>query len=123
MNWKSIFALILLFASIFSVFSGCAEKEYKFAWDGFCYTAGENSYPVELAPKDQKYILRIMNNSLWSSTFPEYEWDFIFSTQRQRVYYHCTSGTFADITSLKSLTVSEEERTAINNILKGHLPK
>lgn len=99
--------------------AGCAERTYELAWDGFCYTAEPYEQPVELDPKDKNYIIDILNNATWIDDAANCASDFVFVTQKQRVRYHCECGTFIDVTNQRSTTVSEEQRIAINAILKN----
>ena len=114
---KKYLAFFLILLSLFSL-SGCAGHTYELAWDGFCYTAEEYEQPVELDPKDKNYIIDILNNATWINDLAKCPADFVFVTQKQRINYNCESGVFNDITRGKSITVSEEERIAINKILK-----
>ena len=103
-------------------FSGCAERTYELAWDGFCYTAEIYEQPVELDPKDKNAILDILNNATWVNDLAKCPADFIFVTQKQRINYNCESGVFNDITRGKSTTLSEEDRAKINSILSAATP-
>ena len=114
---KKHFAFLLAFISLLSL-SGCAERTYELAWDGFCYTAEEYEQPVKLDPKDKNYIIDILNNATWINDLAKCPADFVFVTQKQRINYNCESGVFNDITRGKSTSVSEAERIAINKILK-----
>ncbi len=115
---KKYFAFLLVLLSLLSL-TGCAERSYELAWDGFCYTAGAYEQPVELDPKDKNYIIDILNSATWANDLAKCESDFVFVTQKQRVQYHCECGTFIDVTNQRSTTVSEEQRIAINAILKS----
>lgn len=44
----------------------------------------------------------------------EYVSDYFFHMQEQEIGYPCECGTFSDYTNLRSVTVSEEQRIAIN---------
>ncbi len=100
-------------------FSGCAERPYELAWDGFCYTAETYEQPVELDPKDKNYIIDILNDATWVNDLAKCEADFVFVTQKQRVNYNCECGIFNDVTNKRSTTVSEDQRTMINSILSA----
>lgn len=115
---KKLFSVTVCILMLFAALSGCAERTYELAWDGFCYTAEAYEQPVELDPKDKNYIIDILNDATWVNDLAKCEADFIFVTQKQRIHYNCESGVFDDITSGKSTTVSEEDRVAINTILK-----
>ncbi len=100
--------------------SGCAERTYELSWDGFCYVPGEPyEEAVELDPKDKNFIIDILNSATWTNDLAKCPADFIFVTQKQRIHYNCESGVFNDITRNKSTTLSEEDRTKINSILKS----
>ena len=115
---KKYLAFLFVFLSLLPL-CGCAERTYELAWDGFCYTAETYEQPVELDPKDKKYIIDILNNATWVNDLAKCPADFVFVTQKQRVNYNCEGGVFNDITSGRSATVSEEERTTINSILSA----
>ena len=115
---KKFIIFLFVFLSLLP-FSGCSERTYELAWDGFCYTAEIYEQPVELAPKDKNYIIDILNNATWVNDLAKCDADFVFVTQKQRVNYNCECGVFNDITGSRSTTVSEEERTTINSILSA----
>lgn len=119
---KKFIIFLFVFLSLLP-FSGCAERTYELAWDGFCYTAEIYEQPVELAPKDKNYIIDILNNATWVNDLAKCDADFVFVTQKQRVNYNCEYGVFNDITGGRSATVTETQRTAINSILSSALPK
>ena len=114
---KLIVFLTLLFSLL--PLSGCVKPTYELAWDGFCYTAEEHEQPVELDPKDKNYIIDILNSATWVNDLAKCPPDFVFVTQKQRVNYNCECGIFNDVTNERSTTVSEEQRIAINAILKN----
>lgn len=116
---KKYLALLFVFL-ILLPFCGCTERNYELAWDGFCYVPGEPyEEAVELDPKDKNFIIDILNNATWVNDLAKCPADFIFVTQKQRIHYNCESGVFNDITRNKSTTLSEEQRTKINSILKS----
>ena len=115
---KKFIIFLFVFLSLLP-FSGCAERTYELAWDGFCYTAEIYEQPVELDPKDKNAILDILNNATWTNDLTKCDADFVFVTQKQRINYNCESGVFNDITSGRSTTVSDADRLKINAILKN----
>ena len=120
---KKYITLLLILLTLLPL-TGCAERTYELSWDGFCYVPGEAyEEPLELDPKDKNYIIDVLNNAAWVSDLAKCPADYIFVTQKQRINYNCESGVFNDITSGQSATVSEKDRTAINNILSAALPK
>ena len=115
---KKFIIFLFVFLSLLP-FSGCSERTYELAWDGFCYTAEIYEQPVELAPKDKNYIVDILNNATWVNDLAKCDADFVLVTQKQRINYNCKCGVFNDITGSRSTTVSDADRLKINAILKN----
>lgn len=115
---KKVILLLTLLIFLLPL-SGCIKPTYELAWDGFCYTAEEHEQPVELDPKDKNYIIDILNDAAWINDLAKCPPDFVFVTQKQRVNYNCECGVFNDVTTGRSTTVSEEQRIAINAMLKN----
>jgi len=120
---KKIITLLLLLIISLNLF-GCSEKAsgntsektYRLAWDGFCY--GPSGFNVKLEGTESKYILDLLNNSVWENGLVDCDYDFYFLTQRERIIYHSLCGTFNDTTNEKVLKVTEEQRLEINGFLK-----
>ena len=95
---------------------GCTKSKYKLAWDGFCYYA-DSGDALELDIKDKRYIVALFNDGEWTGTAPNCIYDYIFVTQRERVYYHSDCGALYDATEHVSLLLTDEERTSVNSVL------
>ncbi len=97
-------------------FAGCGGNTYELPHDQFCYSV-DLSAVIELETEDKSYIVDLLNEASWVNDLSNCDSDFVFYTQNQEVSYHSECGTFNDITNKKSMTVSEEERVAINTAL------
>ena len=112
---KRFFAIFTVTVLIL-LFVGCANEMYEIPHDQFCESL-DGRGTLKLDYDDKKYIVNLLNASSWSQSQSETEYDFIFFTQRQEVRYNSILGTFTDVTNNVVTTVSEEQRTAINDIL------
>lgn len=115
---KKIIVLVLALIYILGL-TGCTRKTYKLPYDQFCYSI-INSQAVELQIKDKEYIVDLLNEASWINDLSNCDNDFVLYLQTQEVRYHSECGTFYDITNKKSTTISEEQRIAINTILKAN---
>ncbi len=116
---KKIVAFILAAVFVFALV-GCSSGEmYELPWWGdFCYSDNEHKV-LELAADDAEYIVQLLNEATWEEGASRYkmESNFIFNTHAQEIYYCSEYGTFDDLTTNRNITVSEEQRLAINNIV------
>ncbi len=113
---KKLIILCLALAILTISFVGCSNKTYELPHDAFCFTI-DPSTTVEINAADRSYIIHILNEATWTNDLTNCGSDFVFYTQKQEVRYHSECGTFNDITNQKAMTVSEEQRIKINNIL------
>jgi len=73
--------------------------------DYAAYTDGE--------PKT--FLVDLLNNSKWHNDVAKCDCDYTVMMKNQReIFYHSECGTFIDYDFNKSLTVSEEDRLALN---------
>ncbi len=111
-----ILAAVLLFGLV-----GCggSGETYELPWWGdFCYSDDAHKV-LELKAEDAEYIVAILNGATWEDgpSRHKLEKDFIFNTHAQEIYYCSEHGTFDDLTNGRNITVSEEQRLAINEIV------
>ena len=105
-----ILALLLLCTS-------CQRPTYELPWDTFCSTdTGE----VELTAQERSFIIDLLNDAEnWTYAIAKCPSDYTFHAQRQTIGYNCESGVFNDFTRQRSCILSEEDREALNAILRA----
>ena len=112
---KRIISAILVVIGAISLF-GCSKGKYELAWDGFCYYA-DSGDAINLDASDKRYIIDIFNDGEWKSTAPNCIYDYMFVTQRERIYYHSDCGVLYDTAGCVSLVLTDSERARVNAML------
>ena len=112
---KKLVAFVLMLVLLVTI-SGCTGKTYELPDDQFCYLA-DGSHAIELSEADKQYIIDTLNNATWDNDATNCGHDYMFYTQKQKIRYHSECGTFIDLTRKKWATLTDEQRTTINNIL------
>ncbi len=113
---KKLITLYLTLTILLMTLVSCSGKTYELPHDDFCFTVNPST-TVELNAEDRAYIIGILNEASWTNDLTDCGSDFVFYTQKQEVRYHSECGTFNDITNQRAMSVSDEQRVAINNIL------
>ena len=116
MKKTAILILILLCVLILTSCNG--KITYKLPHDQFCYTNSEERVEFELNQKDKEYIISLLNKDSWVDDQTACVSNFVFYTQKQQIYYCGECGVFNDVTSDRSIKLSEEERMTVNRILE-----
>ena len=95
--------------------AGCSQKT-EYSQDISCVIPSLNK-ELSLSESDKKYIASVLNGAAWTDGFTDCIFDYIFKTQKEEIRYHSYCGTFNDYTNKRYLTVAEEQRQKINDIL------
>lgn len=107
-----VFALVL---ACLLCFVGCGKLTYKLPHDQFCYSV-ESNQPYELSYEDKQYIIDILNSATWINGMTNCYSEIVFYTQEQEVRYS-SCGVFSDYTNKVFVTVSDEQRDTLNEML------
>lgn len=105
----SVLCMLLL------LLAGCSQKT-EYSQDISCVIPSLNK-EVSLSESDKKYIASVLNGAAWTDGFTDCILDYIFKIQKEEIRYHSSCGTFNDYTNKRYLTVAEEQRQKINDIL------
>ena len=107
--------------------TGCNRLPYQLSESQFCYSTGTSEEAVltseeaVLTSEEQQYIIDLLNNASWKKDSSNCDSDYIFYTQKREVHYHSLCGTFHNIKSKKSTTLSPEQRTKVNALLDADI--
>ena len=72
---------------------------------------------MDMAPEAQEEIVSVWNNGKWRTDVTKCESDFTFETKNGKIYYHSDCGTFNDGSNKCHLTLSEDEKSQMNQLL------
>ena len=104
---KKLLALYLTIVLSMSLLTSCRGNNYK---------------PISIKYQNSDYaaycevfLVDLLNNSKWYNDVAKCECDYtILMENNRQIFYHSECGTFVDYDFNKSLTVSEEEKLALN---------
>ena len=116
---KKFTSMLLVLISIF-LLSGCIK--YSAPLSDFVHIqhdANGNVCRVEMdiSEDSQQVFLSLLNNGKWVNDITNCAADYEFTAQQIKMRYHSECGTFIDITNGRSLSLSEEDKTIINQLL------
>ena len=72
---------------------------------------------IDMTEEVHKEILAVLNSGHWYNDVSKCESDYSFETKNEKIYYHADCGTFNDVTYKRYMTLSEEEKEKINQLL------
>lgn len=78
-----------------------------------------NLIRVELSAEDETVIAEYLSGE-WVNDLTNCRANYAFTIDGREYRYHSDCGTFDDVESVRSLTVSEEDRLVINEILQAY---
>lgn len=120
-------ALILLTILILiPCLSGCSEKHEKYTytdvtlceWRVFSSDNNEK-FSQEPAKNVESYIISLLNEGKWTEELCECANDYKFTIDGKTVEYSTSCGSFYDRDRVKTLELSKEQRTQLNEYLKS----
>ena len=112
---KKIIVIITL-VYIFSV-TGCGKK-YEGPLSCMSYIGNEGTVVfIDMTKDVHKEILAVLNGGHWYNDVSKCEPDYSFETKNETIYYHADCGTFNDATNKCYMTLSEDEKARINQLL------
>ncbi len=75
---------------------------------------------VILNKNDSDYIINILKTDSWDDGTADCLNDYAFEFDGKTIYYHCDCGTFNDNKASKSLSVSDNEKSRITEIINNN---
>ncbi|MBQ8403854.1 MAG: hypothetical protein IJX55_05460 [Clostridia bacterium] len=116
---KRILLTILAITLCLSVFSGCANNQYKGPLS--CVSRFGNDGAVialmDMTEDTHKKILSVLNKGEWQDGVTNCGYDYEFTTENETIRYHSECGAFVDITNNRSMVLSTEDKSSINALL------
>ena len=113
---KKIVVLLLTLICILGL-TGCGKK-YEGPLSCISYTDFAGTVSLMDMPEEvHEEILAVLNGGVWHNDMSKCESDFSFETKNETIYYHSECGSFNDATNKRYMTLSESERTKINQLL------
>ena len=113
---KKIIVIIITLVYFFSV-TGCGKK-YEGPLSCISYIGNEGTVVlIDMTEDVHKEILAILNSGHWYNDVSKCESDYSFETKNEKIYYHADCGTFNDVTNKRYMTLSEEKKEKINQLL------
>lgn len=115
---KRIVLFLIAITLCLLILSGCAEMDYKGPLS--CVSRIGNDGVValmDMTEEAQRKLIDALNSGEWVNDVTNCGHDYEFETEKETIRYHSACGTFIDITNGRSLTLSEEKKNAINELL------
>ena len=72
---------------------------------------------MDLTEDAQAEILSVLNRGEWTDDVTNCAHDYEFKVDNASIRYHSECGTFIDITAKRSMTLADEQRVLINELL------
>ena len=109
---KKLLALCLIFVGLsMPLLASCSFSNYK----PISIKYQNSDYAAYTDGEPKSFLLDLLNNSKWHNGVAKCDCDYTVMMKNTReIFYHSECGTFIDYDLDKSLTVSEEDRLALN---------
>ena len=109
---KKLLALCLIFIGLsMPLLASCSFSNYK----PISIKYQNSDYAAYTDGEPKSFLLDLLNNSKWHNGVAKCDCDYTVMMKNMReIFYHSECGTFIDYDLDKSLTVSEEDRLALN---------
>lgn len=105
MKIKCVYIAVLFACSLF--LTGCRfHKDF-----------GETTSPENTMDEVHTEIISVLDKGSWSDDVTQCASDFTFELSGRKIYYHSVCGTFNDVTNRQHMSLSEEERARVNQLL------
>ena len=108
---KRLLALCLTIVLSVSLFTSCSISKYK----PICIKYQSSDYAA-YGDEHGSFLFNLLNDSQWHNEVAKCDCDYTIIMKNDReIFYHSECGTFIDYDFNKSLTVSEEDKLALND--------
>ena len=115
---KRILLTILAITLCLTIFSGCANNQYKGPLSCVSRIGADGvTALMDMTEDAHKTILSALNKGKWQDDITNCGYDYEFTTKNETIRYHSECGTFIDITNGRVMVLSNDDRVRINEVL------
>lgn len=110
---KKLLALCLMLVALStSLLTSCSFNNYK----SISIKYQNSDYAPYTDGEPKTFLVNLLNNCKWHNGVAKCDCDYTVKMRNNReIFYHSECGTFVDYDLDKSLTVSEEDKLALND--------
>lgn len=115
---KQILLTILAITLCLTIFSGCANNQYKGPLSCVSRIGADGVIALmDMTEDAHKTIISALNKGKWQDDITNCGYDYEFTTKNETIRYHSECGTFIDITNGRVMVLSNDDRVRINEVL------
>ena len=115
---KQILLTILAITLCLTIFSGCANNQYKGPLSCVSRIGADGVITLmDMTEDAHKTIISALNKGKWQDDITNCGYDYEFTTKNETIRYHSECGTFIDITNGRVMVLSNDDRVRINEVL------
>jgi len=115
---KRILLTILAITLCLTIFSGCANNQYKGTLSCVSRIGADGVIALmDMTEDAHKTIISALNKGKWQDDITNCGYDYEFTTKNETIRYHSECGTFIDITNGRVMVLSNDDRVRINEVL------
>lgn len=115
---KQILLTILAITLCLTIFSGCANNQYKGPLSCISHIGADGETALmDMTEDAHKTIISALNKGKWQDDITNCGYDYEFTTKNETIRYHSECGTFIDITNGRVMVLSNDDRVRINEVL------
>ena len=115
---KQILLTILAITLCLTIFSGCANNQYKGPLSCISHIGADGETALmDMMEDAHKTIISALNKGKWQDDITNCGYDYEFTTKNETIRYHSECGTFIDITNGRVMVLSNDDRVRINEVL------
>ena len=115
---KRILLTILAITLCLTIFSGCANNQYKGPLSCVSRIGADGvTALMDMTEDAHKTILSVLNKGKWENDVTNCGYDYEFTTKNETIRYHSECGTFIDITNGQAMVLAEKDKDIINDLL------
>ena len=115
---KQILLTILAITLCLTIFSGCANNQYKGPLSCVSRIGADGVIALmDMTEDAHKTIISALNKGKWQDDITNCGYDYEFTTKNETIRYHSECGTFIDITNGRVMALSNDDRVRINEVL------
>ena len=115
---KQILLTILAITLCLTIFSGCANNQYKGPLSCVSRIGAAGVIALmDMTEDAHKTIISTLNKGKWQDDITNCGYDYEFTTKNETIRYHSECGTFIDITNGRAMVLAEKDKDIINDLL------